>query len=287
MTSHLNKFPLSSDDCELLLEFEQYPSLQDLCLRMGRDHSIISRALKRLSEKFPVVEKNSGKWVLTDLGRKVNESSRSALANQVTTLNEQTALRIGTNREFASRVIAVDFKALKNLFPRTTLSIHTFEQGTEAALLQGYIDVGFDCDRPYSPEIGYKLVVDEPIIAVAAKEFIKAHKKQIVDGNYLELPHLLCERLHPDKILSRSDNQLVVEGRFNDIATTREVCTQGSGWALLPAYAIKRELESGKLQKIDEKFFGKSRYGVWSLRSRSHLKATCDVLIQWLNTQKL
>lgn len=287
MKHHPHKFPLSSDDCELLLEFEQYPSLQELCLRIGRDHSIIARSLKRLSENFPVVEKKAGKWTLTDLGRKVNETSRAALASQVSTLNEQSTLRIGTNREFAAQVLATNFKTLQNLFPKTSLSIHSFERGTEEALLQGFIDVGFDCDRPYSPEISYKLVIDEPIFAVAAKEFIKTHKKEIANNSYLTLPHLLCERLHPDKILSQFDNQINIEARFNDIAMTREVCMQGSGWALLPGYAIKRELESGKLQKIDDKVFGKSKYGVWWLRSRSHLKGNCESLIKWLNTQKL
>jgi len=217
----------------------------------------------------------------------MNESSRSALASQVTTLNEQSALRIGTNREFASQVIAVDFKTLRSLFPKTTLSIHAFEQGTENALLQGHIDVGFDCDRPYSPEIAYKLIVDEPIFAVATKEFVKVHKKQIAAGNYLELPHLLCERLHPDKILARSENHLLVEARFNDIATTRAVCKLGIGWALLPAYAVKSELKAGTLVQIDQKIYGKSKYGVWWLRSRSHLKDPCEKLVQWMNRQEL
>lgn len=287
MTNLTNRFPLSSDECELLIEFEQNPALQELSIRMGRDHSVVARALKRLSEKFPVVEKKGGKWSLTELGRKINESTRSSLAWQVTILNERSSLKIGTNREFASRVIAADFKVLKKLFPKANLSIHTFELGTESAILQGQIDIGFDCDRPYSPEIAYKLVADEPIIAVATKEFIKENKNTIKADKYIELPHLLCERLHPDKILSRPDTQLIIEGRFNDIATTREVCMQGTGWALLPAYAIKKELEDGKLQKIDEKIFGKSKYGVWWLRSRTHLKETSDSLIHWLNTQKL
>ncbi|MNL44092.1 LysR substrate binding domain protein [compost metagenome] len=153
--------------------------------------------------------------------------------------------------------------------------------------MQGHIDVGFDCDRPYSPDIAYKLIVDEPILAVATKEFIKTHKKQIAAGQYLDLPHLLCERLHPDKILSRSENQLLVEARFNDIATTRAVCTQGLGWALLPAYAIKKELNAGTLVQIDQKAYGKSKYGVWWLRSRPHLKDVSENLIRWLHTQEL
>lgn len=287
MQEPTNRFPLSTDDCELLLEFESCSSLQDLADRMMRDHSIVARSLKRLSEKFPVVEKRAGKWTLTALGRKMNESTRTALANQISTLNEQSTLKIGTNREFASRVVAADIKNIRAQFSKTQISIFTFEQGTENALLQGHIDIGFDCDRPFAPEIAYKLSVDEPILAVASKEFIRSHKAAISKGEYLKLPHLLCERLHPDKILSHSDNQLNIEGRFNDIGTTRAVCLQGQGWALLPRYAIQEELNSGKLVQIEEDSFGKTKYGIWWLRSRPHLKETCEKLNAWLMKQEL
>lgn len=287
MKTQSYQFLISSDDCELLLEFERTPSLQELCQRMARDHSVVSRALKRISEKFEVVEKKAGKWVLTDLGRRVNESTRLALANQVMTLNQQSTFRLGANREFASRVLAPDYKNLVNIFLGSPLSIQTYEQGVEAGLLQGQIDFGFDCGRPYSPEIAYKLVIDEPIIAVASQEFIKMHKKEISAGHYMSLPHLLCERLHPDKIFLQNDNQLLIKGRFNDIATTREVCIQGVGWALLPAYTVKQELEEGRLQKFDENFFGKSQYGIWWLRNRSNLELNCEKLIHWLKTKKL
>jgi DNA-binding transcriptional LysR family regulator len=287
MKNEPSRFPLSTDDCELLLEFELCSSLQELSNRVMRDHSIVSRALKRLSEKFPVVEKKGGKWALTALGRKVNDASRAALAHQISTLNEQSTLNIGTNREFAVQVLAPGLKKIKELFPKTLISIHTFEQGTENALLQGHIDIGFDCDRPFAPEIAYKLSIDEPIIAVASRDFVRKFKGEIASENYLELPHLLCERLHPDKILSRSDNQLVIEGRFNDITTTRAVCLQGFGWALLPRYAIKEELKSGKLIPIAQNNFGKSKYGVWWLRSRSHLKEDCEKLTAWLSKQEL
>ncbi len=282
-----SKFPLSSDDCELLLEFEKNPSLQDLAMNMQRDHSIITRALKRISESFPVVDKTAGKWVLTEMGRKVNEASRSALTNQFSALNQHSTLRLGTNREFAARVLAADFKALQATFPQVHLSVQTYEQGTEKALLEGHIDLGLDCDRPFAPDISYRLAVDEPILAVASKNFIRAYKKEISAGLYMKLPHLLCERLHPDKILLRTENELLIEASFNDIATTRAVCTQGVGWALLPLYAIKAELSAGLLVQIDPTAFGKSKYGVWWLRSRPQLKAIAENLISWLQSQKL
>lgn len=288
MSDVIHRFPLTTDECELLLEFELSSSLQDLSLRVRRDHSVVARSLKRLSEKFPVVEKKAGKWSLTALGRRVNDSSRQALAVQMLTLNEQAILKIGTNREFASQIVATNFKAIQNLFPKTQISVQTFEHGTENALLQGHIDIGFDCDRPFAPEIGYKLVVDEPIVAVASPLFLKSYKKEIASGDYLKLPHLLCERLHPDKILSRSEsNQMHVEGRFNDIATTKSVCLQGVGWALLPSYSVKNELQSGKLALIEKESFGKSKYGVWWLRSRPHLKETTEKLITWMSKQEL
>jgi len=287
MKSFRTQFPLSSDDCELLLEFELYPSLIELAAKMQRDHSIIARAIKRLSERFPVVEKKNGKWVITELGRRINESSRVALMNQISTLNEQSSIKLGTNREFSSTILVSDFQVLRDIFQNMQISISTYEKGVEKALIDGKIDIGLDCDRPYSPEISYKLVIDEPILAVASKNFIKYFKNEINLGKYTELPHLFCDRLHPDKILSSSENQLLVEACFNDITTTKVVCIQGIGWALLPAYTIKNELHSGKLVQIDPQIFGKSKYGVWWLRSRPQLKASCEKLIQWLQQQEL
>lgn len=287
MEDFKSRFYLSSDDCELLLEFERCHSLQELASAMNRDHSVIARSLKRLSESFPVVEKKGGKWVLSEIGRKINESSRSAIAAQVSALNQYSTLTIGTNREFAARVIAAEFRHIQNLLPKMQISVQTFENGTEKALLDGKIDIGLDCDRPFDPEVSYKLVIDEPIISVASKSFIKTHKKEVSSGQYFHLPHLLCERLHPDKILSRSENHLVVAARFNDIATTRAVCLEGCGWALLPTYSVKHELASGELVQIDQKAFGRSKYGVWWLRSRPHLKSLSETMISWLQTQKL
>lgn len=282
-----DQFLLTSDECELLLAFEACPSLPLLAEELRRDHSVIARSLKRISEKCQVVEKKAGKWVLTAMGQQINAITRSTMTAQQSVLKQRATLRIGTNREFASRILATDFASFQKFFPDTMLIINAYEHGTEEALLQNQIDIGIDCDRPYDPEIGYKLLVDEPIVAVATKAFVKKYRGEIAEGRYMKLPHFLCDRLHPDKILAKADNQLNVIAKFNDIATTRAACTSGAGWALLPSYAIQAELEAGALVKIDEKAYGKSKYGVWWLRSRSYLKESSEKVSEWLREKKL
>lgn len=178
MTNSNYKFSLSSEECEVLLNFEATSSLQELASLIGRDHSVVARMFKRISEKHPVVEKQAGKWKLTQMGRKINDTSRSLIAIQNSILNSQATLRIGTNREFAARVLARDFSVIQSLFPNTLLIFKTFQNGTEDALLSGQIDVGIDCERPIDPEVSFRLVVDEPIVAVGSKRFLQQYKKR-------------------------------------------------------------------------------------------------------------
>ena len=268
-----------------MLQLEQTQSLQEVALKFGRDHSVVSRSLKKISEKLAVVDKKAGRWILTELGKKFNEATRALIATQTSLSQTQQSIRIGTNREFAARIVGPDLNYLMGLFPDTIFTINSYENGTEEVLLNGQIDIGIDCDRPNDPEIAYKLLIDEPIIVVCSDIFLKANRKRISD--YLELPHLLCERLHPDKVLSKLENHPTTVARFNDVATTRSACLQGLGWALLPAYAIQEELDSKRLIQIDKQFYGKSKYGLRWVRKRSYLKNSVEILSQWLQSKKL
>lgn len=281
------KFCLSTEECEILILFEETQSLAEVAQVLGRDHSVVARALKKITDRFPVAEKRAGKWFLTELGRSLNETTRSALRAQQSALGSSAKLRIGTNREFSSRVLCWDFQTIQALFPNTELSISAYQQGTESALLMGQIDVGIDCERPHDPDISYRLMADEEIIVVASKDFIKRHQLERSNKDYSSLPHLFCERLSPDKMLSNLESATKVVARFNDIASARAACVGGIGWALLPRYAVQDELDRRLLIQIDKKVFGRSKYGVWWLRGRSYLKPTIEKLCSWLKGKKL
>jgi nicotinamidase-related amidase len=69
----ISRFPMSSEQLELLLAFEKSNGLAELSQMMARDSSVISRQLQRLAEDYPVLTKEKGKWTLSPLGVKINE----------------------------------------------------------------------------------------------------------------------------------------------------------------------------------------------------------------------
>jgi len=282
-----NQFILSSEDCELLLELEKSGTIEKTAKAVAKDPSGISRQLNRIAGLYPAIEKRQGKWIVTNIGKRLNNYTRDAIQIQKQLIKNLAVLRIGTNREFGARVIGPHFADLQNLFPNTRLVIHTFEQGTEEALLNGKIDIGIDCERPNDPDISYKLILDEPIVSVCSKSFYKKHKTEIESKKIYSTPHLLCERLYPDKIFSKNSNQINIHAIFNDVATARAACLSGVGWGLFPRYAVENEIKDKKLVVIDEKNRGLSKYGVWSLRNRKSNSENADLVCSWLKKQSL
>lgn len=283
----LQRFLLAAEESELLLAFEQAGNIEGAAALLGKDASGVSRQLSAVARKCQALEKRGGRWALTGQGRSFNTLARNMIEAQAKLLENRPALVIGTNREFGARVAGPGFASLQKALPRTQLTLFTFENGTEEALLKGKIDVGLDCGRPFDPAIGYKLLLPEPIVAVCSKAFRKEHEKAIRERSLYRVPHLLCERLHPDKIFAESENRLSVAASFNDIATTRAACIAGAGWSLLPRYAVREEVQQGKLVVIEEKKSGLAHYGLWWARSRSLAPEATSALMRWLKGQEL
>ena len=74
------RFLLSSEDCELLLEFELSGSIASVAQSMNKDPSGVSRQLSKISSCYPAIEKRQGRWVLTEVGKRLNNYSRDMLS---------------------------------------------------------------------------------------------------------------------------------------------------------------------------------------------------------------
>ncbi|MFT6602898.1 MAG: DNA-binding transcriptional LysR family regulator, partial [Bacteriovoracaceae bacterium] len=183
----MNIFALDSDEATLLLEYEKSESIAQVAKVFKRDPSVISRSLKSLAEKLPVLEKAGGKWVVTELGSKFNNWTTEAILSQQSILNQRIQLKIASTREFAGRYL---ISAIEEIFPSERFHVHivTFDGNSEELLLNGQVDFVFDCGKPYDPQIAFKRPAKEEMSLVVSKEFKSKHKIKSSE-DLTHLPH--------------------------------------------------------------------------------------------------
>ena len=75
------RFPITSEQMELLLAFEATGNLERLSEVLAKDSSVVSRNLQKLASERPVLAKAGGRWRITPLGRQLNVLSREHLSN--------------------------------------------------------------------------------------------------------------------------------------------------------------------------------------------------------------
>lgn len=280
----MDRFALSSNDCELLLELERHGSIQTLANAMSKDPSVISRNLKNISEKSSVLEKENGRWTLTQQGLSLNKWTREAIYAQRQAINQMKILKVGATREFASKILLPSTRSLVGESD-ISLSILTSDLGMEKMIGTGEVDFGFDCGRPIDPSIAFKTVLDESFGIFASPQFIEKYKiKKYKD---LEDKDLLKFTRTEDLILDLNVRATRYYGTFSDVSSLREACVLGYGWAILPHYAVRRELKAGSLQEVHGLKIKPARYGVWWLRERRSIQPWVEKALDWLKEQDL
>jgi DNA-binding transcriptional LysR family regulator len=272
--------------CELLCAFEAAPSLSALAALMDRDASVVSRQLQRVAQAAPVLRKHQGRWQLSTLGRKIVSWSLDAASAQRRILNEQPLLRIASTREFSARVLSPGLTGFLAGHQGLSLSVLSAEDGVERLLTSNQADIGFDCGAPGDAAVRFKTVTEEPFVVLAAPAFLKRHRVRRANG-LLPLPHLLYSRAPAARLLSVPDELPNVVASFNDIANVREACVAEIGWAVLPKYSVRRELDAGLLAALPGWKLRSERFGVWWLRERADLDAWVARAVAWLGAQSL
>lgn len=284
----MNAFALETDEALLLLEYEKSESITEVAKVFKRDPSVISRSLKKLADKLPVLEKNQGKWIVTELGKKFNAWTTEAVLSQRNILNQRVTLKIASTREFANRYL---IGSISELFPSDKFHIHimTFDKDSELLLLNGQADFVFDCGKPYDPQIAFKRSAQENMSLVVSPEFKNEHKIKTSD-DLTELNHIHYSRNNLAKLYSMTKDKVNISMTLNDIALVRSAIVNSQGWGMLPTYTIKKELKEKSLVEIEQTknwTLTSYKFGVWWNRDKSYLKEHVDKLSDWLSVQNL
>jgi LysR family glycine cleavage system transcriptional activator len=281
-------FGLSSEQCELLVAFEATGSLAALAELVGKDVSVVSRQLSRLAQSLPVpvIEKHGGKWRLTATGRRMNAWTRDAALAQNQILDHQTVLRIASTREFGARILAPALASLLAGSPDVTPSIVTAEHGVEQLLLGGQADIGFDCGRPEDPALRFKTVKAEEFAVVIAPRLLGGRSLK-EPAELLAWPHLQYQRAQAPRLLQLPSQVPNVYAVFNDIAALREAAVAALGWAVLPRYSVRRELDAGALVQLPGWDITREHFGVWWVRGQKAVEPWVQRAIKWLETQPI
>ncbi|USN50449.1 MAG: substrate-binding domain-containing protein [Myxococcales bacterium] len=278
------RFLLTSQECELLLRFEENSSLVELAKALHKDVSVVSRNLKAISHKFDVLKKHQGRWILTEKGKSINAWSKEAIFSQQLSLGQQKNIRIATTREFASRILLPKIKMLIGE-QDISVSIVTSDSGIENYILSGKADFGFDCGRPQSPGVAFKRLVRERFAIVASPNFTKKysikHFDDLDDKNHLKFMRA------EGAVLDLDVNTTQYFGTFGDISNLRQACVLGYGWAVMPYYMVKKEIEEGALIEITGTHFPDQKFGVWWQRDRASIIPWIHRASEWLSKQNL
>lgn len=284
----MNAFGLNTEDALLLLEYEKSESITEVANAFKRDPSVVSRNLKRLSERLPVLEKSQGKWIVTELGKKFNSWTMEAVLSQQSILDRKIELKIASTREFANRYL---IDAISKLFPKNQYHIHiiTFESESEKLLLNGQVDLVFDCGKPYDPQIAFKRAAEEKMSLLVSKEFQKKYKIETSE-DLRDLEYIHYSRNNLAKVYNMTGDKLKIGMTLNDIALVRKAVIISEGWSMLPLYTVKKEIKEGKLVEVKQvkKWKLESyKFGVWWNRDKTYLAPQVEIAVDWLSKQNL
>lgn len=229
--------------------------------------SAISHQIKALEEEFgvPLFIRAKRGVILTDAGRIALEYAERIL-EETAEMRERVA---GLEKRLSGRVrVAAATQALVYLFAplfedfmdahenielvfRTTT---TTEQTVED-ILNGVADVGFASLAVYSPVLQVTDLFEDELVLVVGKKHRLSEKKEVRLADLENERWILFERgasirRATDDFFRKLNVQPATALESNDTYFVKLMVEQGLGISLLPSWAVREEIENGRLAQI-------------------------------------
>jgi DNA-binding transcriptional LysR family regulator len=277
MHDEFNDFPFQTDELRLLFLLSEELTVKKVAERLGRDHTTVTRQLNQLSKRYPVLQKNSGTWILTPFGHEIAKFCRKMMSEQRELVSLPRVIRIGTTKEFSEWVLAPLLAKILLLSKSSFQIVVLTEVGSfEAALMDGKIDIVLSCGRPVDPTIKFKKLLSFPLSCVYYNNLGTNRKIEAL----MNLPIVEHSGLTIRSLVPNREKYPRVVAQFDHISGVRGAARSGLGWTILPQYSVKADVENGKLFEIalPELRDLKEEFSLWYVRDYSNL----EKVVKWI-----
>lgn len=271
MSNEQLDFPFSTDDMRLLFLLSEEQTVKGVAERLGRDQTTVTRQLSQLSQKFPVLQKNNGVWLLTSFGQEVAKFSRRLMNEQRQLIDLPKVIRIATTKEFSEWVLSPLLgKIISTSKSAFQIAVLTEVGPFEKALLDGKIDIVISCGKPVDPLIKFKRMKSFPLVCVHSApvrekdKITKLMSLPAVEHTGMTIRSLITNQLHYPEVVAQ----------FDHISGVRGACRAGLGWTILPSYSVQKDIKGGDLHEINISELSelKEEFSVWYVRDYSNLE---------------
>lgn len=235
--------------------------------RLGLTQSAVSHQVKALE-----AELGEPLFVRAKRGVLLSDGGRAALEHAVRILDETEALRArlqGQGHAPAGRVRAAAatqafvhlfaglFEAFMKAYPLVELTFRTTvsTDQTVADILGGAAEVGFAALPLYSPPLQVRELFEDELVLVAAPGHPLARKRTVSVADVASARLVLFERgssvrRATDAFFHRVRVRPALALESNDTYFVKLMVAHGLGVSLLPAWAVREEVASGRLVRL-------------------------------------
>lgn len=255
----------------------------------------ISRQLKLLEDDLGALlfERSRGGMVLTEAGRTLVEYSRRALRELDNARSEiqpsgpsiAGIVHVGLLPSSCELLAAPLVLALKERYPGVQVSLSVGYTDHLARWLEtGELDMALLYDAPQRPSVSLEPLLKEVLCLTAPAAHGLSLKKPVKVRALGQAPLVLPSRPHNlrglvEHACAVADVPFRIAAETNALSVQRDLVVQGVGFSVLPAVAIRSELERGLLSAapIAAPEFARSIYLALPTTRRSSTAVQCVV----------
>lgn len=283
----MDQYPISSDDCLILLAIKNSRSLREAANLLDCDVSGLQRKVQKIADEQSFLVKVDRKWRLTETGLLLVGWTQETILSQKKLLNSNNVLRIASTSWLSERLLMPETSVLLTRLGKSfEIQYSIPERGFERALIEGDCDFVVVCHPPENPSIAHKQISTEKwTIAVSktlAEKFFEKQKKIDVT-DLLPLPFIRHHDLNPNTILPldlQTEAKTLVS--CDNLIGVRAALKSGLGWSFVPTTLIKEELLSGLILEVQSNEKMDRKVCLWWLRSSAQAKKNSSLMSKWV-----